>query len=269
MALENFKATIWSDAVQANLDASLVAGALVNTSYEGELGRGKTIKINKIGALSVADYDGETPLSPETITSTAVDLVVDQAKAVAFKLDDVDAAQATPALMASATAEAGRAMANEIDEYVIGVMGGAAFALSPAAINGTTVSAYSILSDLAVRLDNQSVPMTDRFVICSPAFAAQLALDVRLNRATVAGDAVAASHLVGEAAGFRVYKSVHIATDTVVAGHTVGCAFAQQVSKTEAVRSNDFFADVVRTLAVYGAKVIRPEVFAKVAWSLD
>ena len=80
MALENFKATIWSDAVQANLDASLVAGALVNTSYEGELGRGKTIKINKIGALAVTEYDGTTAttLTAESNTSkTASDYLHD------------------------------------------------------------------------------------------------------------------------------------------------------------------------------------------------
>jgi len=270
MALTNFKATIWSDAVQASLDASLVAGALVNTSFQGELGRGKTVRVNKLAALSVEDYDGTTPIAAETLSSTYVDLNVDQAKYAAFKLDDVDAAQAAPALMAEATREAGRRIALEIDKYVIETMyAGRAGANSLGNIElSSTVLAWDVLSQLAVALDNQNVPATDRFVIVSPAFAAKLAADTRLNRATVAGDMVAMSHYVGEAAGFAVYKSTQIDSEKIVAGHTIGCAFAQQISQTEAVRSNDFFADVVRTLAVYGAAVIRPETIATATWSV-
>ena len=48
---------------------------------------------------------------------------------------------------------------------------------------------------------------------------------------------------------------------------TSASPFAQQISQTEAVRSNDFFADVVRTLAVYGAAVIRPEAIATATWA--
>jgi hypothetical protein len=268
MALNNFKGTVWSDAIQAALEQQLVAGALVNTSYQGELGRNTTVRINKISALSVEDYDGVTPLSPETLASTTVDIVVDQAKAVAFKLDDVDAAQATPALLAAATREAAVAMAAEMESHLIGKMSDAATSLGNKELSAT-YGAWDVLMDLLVAQDNANVPSTDRFVIVSPAFAAKLAADSRLNRGTVAGDAVARTGFVGEAAGYAVYKSVNIATDTVVAGHTVGCAFVQQVNTTEAVRSGDFFADVVRTLSVYGAKVIRTEVFKKASWSIE
>ncbi len=268
MALSNFKGTVWSDAIQAALEEQLVAGALVNTSYQGELGRNTTIRINKISALSVEDYDGVTPLSPETLASTTVDIVVDQAKAVAFKLDDVDAAQATPALLAAATREAAVAMASVMDSHVIDKMLAGGTTIGDKTLS-TTYGAWDLLMELLVAQDNANVPSTDRFVIVSPAFAAKLAADSRLNRATPAGDTVARTGFVGEAAGYAVYKSVNIAADTVLAGHTVGCAFVQQVNTTEAVRSGDFFADVVRTLSVYGAKVIRPEVFSKASWIVD
>ena len=92
MALSDFKPTIWSAALQGHLDKSLVAGSVVNTGFEGELVYGNSIVINKIGAVSVADYDPDaTSISPSAVSTTSQALDVDSAKYFAIKVDDVDA----------------------------------------------------------------------------------------------------------------------------------------------------------------------------------
>jgi len=45
----------------------------------------------------------------------------------------------------------------------------------------------------------------------------------------------------------------------MVAGHKSACTFAAQVSKTETIRNQNDFGDIVRGLNVYGRKVVKPE----------
>ena len=48
----------------------------------------------------------------------------------------------------------------------------------------------------------------------------------------------------------------------MIAGHPVAWTVAQQLRKIEVFRSPDAFADVVRGLHLYGAKVVRPNALA-------
>jgi hypothetical protein len=45
----------------------------------------------------------------------------------------------------------------------------------------------------------------------------------------------------------------------MVAGTSHACSFASQISKTEPLRNQTDFGDIVRGLAVYGRKVVKPE----------
>ena len=277
MGLADFKPTIWSAALQGHLDKSLVAGSVVNTQYESELTYGKSIVINKIGAVSVADYDPDaTTISPAAVTTTDQTLNVDVAKYFAIKVDDVDAAQARASVLDDATRRGAYAFADAIDSELLSTMiddrAGAndvGSGASPYFINVTGQSAYSLLVELAAKLTQAKVPMTDRFAIVTPAFAAKLVLDDRLNRASVSGDNVATSGMVGEAAGFRVLVSHNMTENLVLAGHDVSTAFVQQVNKVEAYRDPATFSDVIRALVVCGFKVIEPTALAAGIWGLD
>ena len=45
----------------------------------------------------------------------------------------------------------------------------------------------------------------------------------------------------------------------MVAGTSTACSFASQISKTEPLRNQTDFGDIVRGLAVYGRKVVKNE----------
>lgn len=58
-------------------------------------------------------------------------------------------------------------------------------------------------------------------------------------------------------------------TQSILAGTNAAVTFAQQVSKVEAMRMQTDFADMVRGLDLYGAKVIRPECLTKITLNLS
>lgn len=277
MALTSFKPTIWSAALQGHLDKALVAGSVVSTQYEGELTYGKSITINKVGAVSVAAYDPDaTSISPAAVTTTGQTLDIDVAKYFAIKVDDVDAAQARASVLDEATRRGAYAFADAIDQELLQAMidgrasgNDVGSGASPYFINVTGQSAYGLLVELAQKLTEAKAPMSGRFAIVTPAFAAKLVLDERLNRATLAGDSVAAAGMVGEAAGFRVLVSHNLEANRVLAGHEVSTAFVEQVNKVEAYRDPATFSDVIRALVVCGFKVVEPSAIALGAWGLD
>lgn len=277
MALSDFKPTIWSAALQGHLDKALVAGSVVNTAYQGDLTYGNSIVINKVGAVSVANYDPDaTTIAPTAVTTVGQSLDIDTAKYFAIKVDDVDAAQARASVLNDATQRGAYAFADAIDQELLQAMIDGRDAgndvgsnASPYFVNVTGQSAYGLLVELAQKLTEAKTPLSGRFAIVTPAFAAKLVLDERLNRATVAGDSVAATGLVGEAAGFRVLVSHNLEAGKVLAGHEVSTAFVQQVNKVEAYRDPATFSDVVRALIVCGFKVIEAPAIALGTWGLD
>lgn len=258
MALDSFKPTIWSAALQAHLEKNLVAARLTSAAYEGDAARGATVKITKITAPTVSDYTGS--LSDEAAASTSIDLNIDSAKAFSVKIDDVEAAQAAAPVLAEITARGAYELRDAIDSAVITKMiddaaAGNAVTIDPA-------QAYKGLVDLSVKLTSAKAPMSGRFALVAPDVAGLLALDARMTRATAAGDAVVATGMVGQAAGFDVYVSHNVPAGQVVAGHSAGAATVTQVNKVEAIRSGSAFADVVRALVVFGCKVTEPTALA-------
>lgn len=82
--------------------------------------------------------------------------------------------------------------------------------------------------------------------------------------------------MVGQVRGFTVVKSNNVPskksspdTQSILAGTNAAVTFAQQVNKVEAMRMQTDFADMVRGLDLYGAKVIRPECLTKITLNLS
>lgn len=97
---DTFIPQLWSARLLAHLDKNLVLGNLVNRDYEGEIRNyGDTVKINQIGDITVKDYTQGTPIDYEDVSGEATELHIDQQKYWAFKVEDIDAAQANIALM--------------------------------------------------------------------------------------------------------------------------------------------------------------------------
>ena len=132
---------------------------------------------------------------------------------------------------------------------------------------------WDAIVDLSVKLDEANVPTEGRFVVLAPALHGRLLKD---NRFIAAGDVrgaeTRASGFIGQVAGLDIFKSNNMPAVTdvaatagaAIAGHRMATSFAEQIVSVEAFRMERRFADAVKGLHVYGAKVVRPTALATV-----
>jgi N4-gp56 family major capsid protein len=273
MAIDNFKPEMWSSELLVALRKTLVfAGpGVVNHDYEGEIQQaGDTVHISSVGDVAISDYTKGATLTYTDVDDAGTVLVVDQAKSFAKKLDDVDAAQSLNSgrVMAQIMQNAAYNLSDATDQYVASLYtqissGNVLTAVTDFSASGT---AYNTLVNLGVKLDEANVPSEGRYVIVPPWYYALLLKDPNFINAEKSGStAPLRNGAVGQAAGFDVMKSNNCqqpsagTTYVVQAGTPMALSFANQIVKTEALRLQTTFADAVRGLHVYGAKVIYPD----------
>jgi hypothetical protein len=296
MPLENFIPSVWAGSLLRALDTALVYRATMNTDYEGDIqGFGSSVRINQIGDVSVNNYTKNTDInSPEALNDAQLILLIDQAKYFNFQIDDVDQAQQKPKVMEEAMRRAAYGLRKAADTYAaslytdISATNGIGTDAAP--ITGTWSTAgqlaYDRLVDLGVLLDNQDVPDADRFVVVPPWFEAYLLKDQRFvgygtpgqlemlfngfrgeNITQPNNGAGPGAQPIGRAAGFDIYKSNQVPNTTatkykIIAGHPMAWSFASDVVEVAAFRPERRFADAVKGLFVFGAKVVRPNALA-------
>lgn len=272
MAVDGFRPEIWSAAILSNLNNDLVYGALCNRDYEGEIqSAGDTVHITSIGAVSTRAYTELTQITWDEVADTQQDLVIDQKRYFALKVDDVEKKQALP-FLDEATAEAAYALRDNADAVVSAAMyaavnqGSNDLGAKTADISDNTM--YGHLVSLKTTLDRDNCPSDNRWAVVSPEILGALLQDNRFVDASASGSTDALRNgFVGRAAGFDVHVSNQTpdptaSTYAVLAGHPSATAYADQILETEALRLEDFFADGVRGLHVFGVKVVRPTCLA-------
>lgn len=153
---------------------------------------------------------------------------------------------------------------------------------------GTANNLLNLILKMGAALDEQNVPESGRWLLMTP-YDRQILMQSDLGKAYLTGDpsSIIRTGKVGMIDRFSVYVSnmlprgaqdkawVSGQTDTasgatysasydgsrrmVVAGTKDAISFATQFTKTETLRNPSDFGDVVRSLQVYGRKVIKPE----------
>lgn len=273
MAITRFKPQIWSARLLVAWRKSLVyAGpGIVNRDYEGEIAdAGDVVRITSISDPTIEDYTpNSTVITPEELTDAQRNLVIDQSKYFAFKVDDVDKRQAKGNVMPEAMSRAAYKLADVADQYVAGLYTGVSAAndLGTVSVTSGDPTAFydDVLVPLSVLLDEADAPGTGRYVVVPPWAYGRLLRDDRFVRADAAGTTAGLRNgEVGQAANFRILKSNNtpnpVGDDNVVqAGVSGAISFAEQINKTEAYRPESSFADAVKGLALYGAKLVRPD----------
>lgn len=271
MSVTNFIPTIWSAKLLETLDKAHVYGNLVNRDYEGEIkNAGDKVRINTIGPVSIGDYTSNSDmLDPEELSGTQQELVIDQAKYFNFQIDDIDNAQTNPKLLESGVERAGYGLADVSDRFIAGLYTGVAasniIGSDASPIVATKADAYDYLVDLGVMLDEANVPSVGRWVVIPAFYHGLIQKDERfIGTGSANSDVIKRTGFIGEVNGFSVYKSNNVpntagANYKIMAGYNGAISFAEQILKTEAYRMEKRFADAVKGLHVYGAKLTRPD----------
>jgi N4-gp56 family major capsid protein len=279
MTVRNFVPEIWSSRLLVATRKALVYAApnVVNRDYEGDIAEaGDTVRITSVSRPAIGTYTpGSTTITPEKLTTGQRTLVVDQSKYWAFSIDDVDKRQVKSNLIPQAMSEAAYGLADVVDQYVAGL-----YTQIQAAnflnVVGSPIDTYTSVNDaydkvlvpLRTALTKANVPTAGRYVIVSPEFYASLLKDSRFVKVNESGtEAGLRNGMVGRAAGFDILESNNVPnpsgdTQVITAGTSAAITFAEQINKTEAYRPESSFSDAVKGLALYGAKVVRPDYLA-------
>ncbi len=271
MAVTGFIPKLWSARLLNALDKSHVFANVVNRDYEGEIKKmGDTVHINTIGAVTIGTYTQNTDFSsgPETLATTDQTLTIDQAKYFNFQVDDIDAAQAAGDIMDKAMTRAAYGLADASDKYIAGILAGAADAtntVSTSAVALTSSNVYENVVKMRTILDKANVPTAGRWLVIPPEMYALILLDDRfVKTGGEMAEGILRTGLVAQAAGFDIYLSNNCVsvnsnstdTYTIVGGVDSAATYAEQIVSTEAYRPEKRFADAVKGLHVYGAKVV-------------
>ncbi|TXS34963.1 phage major capsid protein [Streptomyces sp. OR43] len=273
MSIANFKPELWSALTLDALRNSLVYAQpqLVNRNYEGEISsQGQSVHITTIGDPTIGDYAPGDTISYEDIETAGTDLVIDQGKYFAFKIDDVDKAQALTNPMTQMAQNAAYGLRDKADAYVANLYTGVAAANtvgtsgSPISLALATDAYDKVLVPLRAKLDRANVPTEGRYFVGSPEFEGALLRDDRFVRVDASGGEQGLRNgMTGRAAGFDILKSNNTPNPTgtvqvMQVGYPGAITYADQILETEALRLQSTIADAIRGLHVYGAKLLRP-----------
>lgn len=288
MAVTTFIPELWSARLLYALDHAHVATNIVNRDYEGVIAnQGDTVHINSIGAITVKDYTKNTDIAdPDALTTTDQTLTIDQCKYFNFQVDDVDKVQAAGELVDVAMSRAAYGLADAADAFLLktiaaGADSGNTIGTAAAPVALTAANVYENIVKLRTKLDKANVPNLNRTIVVPPEVYALLLLDDRFAKSeSAAGQSALLNGEVGRVAGFTVFMSNNVKTGTgtdtsktpyfeVTAQVSTATTYAEQIIKTEAYRLEKRFADAVKGLHVYGAKVTDGKQIAKILCSVS
>ena len=266
MAISNFIPEVWAANLLTNLDKALVfgSGEVVNRDYEGDISAfGDTVHINSIADPTITPYTKDTNLSdPEALTDSEQLLRIGQANSFNFQVDDIDKAQVRNdgALMSEATRRAGFGLRDSADQRIANRMAlSAGNALG--VIDGTTATNLydTLLVPASVALDEANVPEEMRWAILSPAAYGKLQLDGRFIKVNESGGSDGLRNgRVGEAAGFRIFKSNNAfqANREITATITVATTAATLTGAAGTFNQGDVGLTVAGTRITGGSEII-------------
>mgnify|MGYP000000365941 FL=1 len=259
----NFKPTFWSKYCQTELKKDLVLANWCDYKYDGEVKGGARLKIVGASRPTIQTYKPGKDLEIEKLGDNAQYLDIDQFKAFAFEVDDVDRAQSQEGYLETEFDEAKTALAEDADAYV-GTM--AKDALVSMTSNSIDISAEA--SPLT-SIDNAMIKLYKNNVSSKAELAADLNAEhltlIRSKLASLFTDNVEyiKRGAVGKYNNCYLRMSNNLYNDKTDDYEMVrtkkAIAFANGVEKVEKCRPSKRFSDVIKGLHVYGAKLVRPK----------
>jgi hypothetical protein len=283
VSVANYIPQVWIAPLVQELQKKLIyAGPeIVNRDYEGEISEaGDTVKVTTIGRPTIKNYDpGVTVVTPEKPPTAQRTMVIDQSKHWAIAVDDVDKRQVKGDLIRPFMQGAAYGLADTVDQYVANMYTAIpAGQILPAVTTfGATEDiwgrkAYFTLVDLQVLMDELNIPTEGRYAACPPWYRGLLQKNPNFTSSAdygQQGNQPLLNGEIGEAAGFKILISNNCpkptaTTNFVQAGINGAISFAEQLNQMEAYRPESSFSDAMKGLALYGAKVMRPDLLSGV-----
>lgn len=270
MSVANFIPEIWATGILKERDKALVAAKHCTREYEGTLkAQGDRVKILTVGDVESYNYVRNQDIqAPDQLNDEAQWLDITEAKYCHIALDDVDKVQANEGLFTEAQRKLGVTMADDVDSYIFGLYTKIAAGQT---IDGFTapVTSANVLNYLATirqKFKEANVPNSETIYLeVAPAIYTKFVL-ARVAQDTDNSKVIDTGEVAKKLYGIEISESNNVVYTggkyKNLARTKAGIAFASQLIETVAYRPERRFSDAVKSLQVFGSKIIRPkEVF--------
>lgn len=268
---------IWSAKLNYMLDKECVMLQCVNRNYEGEIqNQGDKVKIIPPATVGISTLGSEA-IAYDELTPTSMDLIIDQKKFFAFKINDVAQVQSNTDIMEAHLTNAKNAIEEVQDAFLLSmhtnveaenIVGSEE---TPIILSKETI--YEQFVNLARKLKDSNAIKTGKrpWVVINPLVESFLLQSTEFIGANNVADETLREGAIGRIAGMDVLVSTNLTpVDNkyyVLAGTNDAITFASQLAKIESLRDKDSFSDLVRGLYLYGAKTVQPKALAKMVVS--
>ena len=277
---------IWSTKMIEKYYDNTVLSSISNTDYEGEIkNQGDKVIIRTHATLVINDYEIGQTLTNQQPIGGKIELLIDKGLYWSAIIDDVVAKQQDIDQMNDWASDAAEQMKIKVDTEVLASIvpdidaqnvGTTAGRISGDINLGATgapvvITKANVLEQILLQgqvLDEQNVPESGRFIVL-PFWITTLLKLSDIKDASLTGDGTTPlrNGRVGMIDRFTVYNSNLLPTyddggntcTNMIAGTKAGLTFATQLTKTEELRAESTFGDIMRGLIVYGHKVVKPE----------
>lgn len=279
---------IWSSKLVEKYYDGTVLTQITNTDYEGEIkSYGDKVIIRTMPSVTVRQYEIGQTLQTEFPTAPTIELLIDKGLYYQTGIDDVIAKQQDINQVNLWATESSETMKHELDTEVLAylpanvhadntgltagrVSGNVNLGTQAAAVEITRNNVLDQILFMGQVLDEQNVPEQGRFLILPFWVTTKLKLS-DIKDASLTGDRTSPyrNGMVGIIDRFTVYNSNLLPSNNdpsndewrtvMLAGHKDAATFATQMTKTETLRSQNTFGDIMRGLIVYGYRMIKPE----------
>ena len=234
----NFTPEIFSQKVLKFFRRASVAEDITNTDYAVEIENfGDTVRIIKEPTITVSSYARGAVVNPQDLADDQTTMVVDQANAFAFKIDDIEERHSHVNFEALATSSGAYSLKRKYDSNILtqmasdagltGESGASTAQISNIGTLGTALNintgtpgdnAVNMMLIMAAALDEQTVPEENRWFVAPPLFYKHLfSAGGKFAEVQVTGDATSPLRnglvSLGNIAGFTCYKSTALVSN--------------------------------------------------------
>lgn len=272
--MNDFIPEIWAKEVLADFPASTVGYNLCTTEYEGEVqGVGSKVKIVSAGEMTVEPYVAGTDITPETLTSSMLELEITEADSISGVIDATKQAVSPYNLQGIYQNEGSLALAKSSDKKILKAMALGAHTDNTFTVSLTPANVFQTLEECATRLAEKDVPETAaQFIVMTPRDIQNIRKSTDYIPADKLDPATLITGQVGQFYNLRVIQSRHVYTqleadvpdgDPVYRllpyGMVGATAFANAIpaSLVNATPMEKQYATLIKGLHMYGIKVIR------------
>jgi N4-gp56 family major capsid protein len=280
---------IWSDEVIAAYKTNLVMAPLVTKmSFKGK--KGDTLHIPKPSRGEAKAKVTETQVTLQQATESEIQVLINQHYEYSRLIEDITEVQALASLRKFYTADAGYALAKQVDTDLLrlgrGVKGGnGTIAYNKAVIGSDGSTDYTgtneaALTDAAIRkviqtLDDADVPMDGRYLVIPPVARNTLMGLARFTEQAFTGEAAGGNTIrngqIGDVYGVKVFVSTNCETATgdariALMFHKDAFVLAEQMGVRSQVQYKQEYLSTLYTAdMLYGVKELRDEAAVAIA----